>query len=518
LTETAKWQITQVGEALPKGWAATTLGELRQDLSKSIEPKKHPDQAYELYSVPSFERRNPEITSGSDIGSVKRTVEKGVVLLCKINPRINRVWIVGDHTPNTKIASTEWIPFFPLPGLEPRFLSYFMQRSEFRDYLATNVSGVGGSLMRVKPSTIETYPFLLPPLNEQRRIVEKIEELFTKLDAGVQSLKQSQALLRSYRRSVLKAAVEGELSREWREAHKDELEPASELLERILQERRVKFSGKKYKEPASPDTSNLPALPDGWVWASPMQLASSDQHSLGIGPFGSSLKVEDYKDAGVPLIFVRNIRSRTFNADGTKYVTVEKAAQLKAHFAKGGDVLVTKMGDPPGDACLYPGNHPTAVVTADCIKWRLSPLLPWRQLFVHFINSPLVHNEILRITRGVAQLKVSLGRFSHIAIPLPPLEEQHFLVEDIERRLSVVDKLEATIEANLKQAEGLRQSILKRAFSGNLVPQDPNDEPASALLKRIRVEREAAKPKARKGRKSNATLTNRDHAEQEGLF
>ena len=103
----------------------------------------------------------------------------------------------------------------------------------------------------------------LPPLNEQRRIVEKIEELFTKLDAGVRLLKQTQALLKSYRRSVLKAAVEGELSREWREAHRDELEPASELLERILRERREKFAGKKYKEPASPDTSKLPTLPNG---------------------------------------------------------------------------------------------------------------------------------------------------------------------------------------------------------------------------------------------------------------
>jgi type I restriction enzyme, S subunit len=89
--------------------------------------------------------------------------------------------------------------------------------------------------------------------------------VFTKLDAGVRSLEQTQALLKSYRRSVLKAAVEGELSREWREAHRGELEPASELLERILQESREKFSGKEYKEPASPNTANLPELPDEWV-------------------------------------------------------------------------------------------------------------------------------------------------------------------------------------------------------------------------------------------------------------
>jgi type I restriction enzyme S subunit len=139
-------------------------------------------------------------------------------------------------------------------------------------------------------------------------------------------------------------------------------------------------------------------------------------------------------------------------------------------------------------------------------------------LFVHFINSPLLHNQILRITRGVAQLKVSLGRFSEISIPLPPLEEQRFIVDEVERRLSVVDKLEATVEANLKQVDALRQSILKRAFSGELVVQDPDDEPASVLLERIRSERQVAKPKTRKGRKSNARPAKRSHAEQGGLF
>src|SRR3712207_9322529 len=118
-------------------------------------------------------------------------------------------------------------------------------------------------IRRPPRSTLFPYTTLFRSLNEQRRIVEKIEELFTKLDAGIRSLEQTQVQLKSYRRSVLKAAVEGELSREWRQAHGDEIEPASELLERILQGRREKFaSKKKYKEPASPDTSELPVLPE----------------------------------------------------------------------------------------------------------------------------------------------------------------------------------------------------------------------------------------------------------------
>ena len=110
----------------------------------------------------------------------------------------------------------------------------------------------GSNVPQINHDDIQPLKVPLPPRNEQRRIVEKVEELFTKLDAGVRSLEQARALLKSYRRSVLKAAVEGELSREWRGAHLDELEPASELLERILQERREKFAGKRYKEPAPP--------------------------------------------------------------------------------------------------------------------------------------------------------------------------------------------------------------------------------------------------------------------------
>lgn len=144
------------------------------------------------------------------------------------------------------------------PYINRRFLFYLT--NAYIDNLRRQAHGSG--MQHITKTKFETSRVPLPPLNEQHRIVEKIEELFTKLDAGVQSLKQTQTLLKSYRRSVLKAAVEGELSREWREAHEDELEPASVLLERILQERREKFAGKKYKEPASPDTLKLPELPD----------------------------------------------------------------------------------------------------------------------------------------------------------------------------------------------------------------------------------------------------------------
>ncbi len=143
-----------------------------------------------------------------------------------------------------------------------RFLLHFLNQFDFHGYVT------GTTRLKLNQAKMREIPVPIPPLNEQRRIVEKIEELFTKLDAGVRSLEQARAQLKSYRRSVLKAAVEGELSRGWRNTHGDEVEPASELLERVLQERRETFAGKKYKEPAAPAISGLAKLPEKWCWTS----------------------------------------------------------------------------------------------------------------------------------------------------------------------------------------------------------------------------------------------------------
>jgi hypothetical protein len=259
---------------------------------------------------------------------------------------------------------------------------------------------------------------------------------------------------------------------------------------------------------------NLPELPEGWCWATVEQLAAINKYALAIGPFGSNLKVEDYRSEGVPLIFVRNIRSKVFNGMDTKYISFYKYEELQAHKVVGGDILITKMGDPPGDACLYPEDNPPAVITADCIKWTLTPILTARNFFVISINSSLVRNQIISITKGVAQQKVSLQRFSQVAIPLPPLTEQEQIISEVEARLSNLAQLEATIEANLKRAEHERQSILLEAFAGRLVEQDPGDVPASVLLERIREERKRREAAEEIRRRENKMVMNRQRGKR----
>jgi type I restriction enzyme S subunit len=341
---------TRGSQPLPDGWAWTTLGTIRVDKSHSITPKKTPEQRFELYSVPSFVEGKPEIVPGVRIGSSKRVVEEEAVLLCKINPRINRVWVVGDHSPYLKIASTEWIPFFKVEGITPDYLCYFMQQNDFRDLLTLRASGVGGSLMRIKPSTIADYPFPLAPLPEQYRIVAEIETQFTRLEAGVAALKRAQANLRRYKSSVLKAACEGRLvptEAELARAEGRAYEPAELLLERILDERRAKWKAenprKKYKEPALPDTSDLPELPEGWTWALVEQLGRIGEQAVLTGPFGSNLGRKDFVDSGVPILTIGCLKEQGLSLEKAFYVTERKATELDRYRVRVGDLLFSRM-------------------------------------------------------------------------------------------------------------------------------------------------------------------------------
>lgn len=369
-------------------------------------------------------------------------------------------------------------------------------------------AGKGGAQPNISQGIVKVWPFLLPPRAEQTRIVEKLEELLSDLDAGVAELKAAQKKLAQYRQSLLKAAVEGALTAEWRQQHPP-AETGAQLLQRILTERRARWEAKqlakfkqqgktppkdwqkKYPEPVQPDTSGLPELPQGWVWASVEQIASDAPYSLAIGPFGSNLKVPDYRESGVPLVFVRNIRSGKYGGTQTKYVAAEKAEELSAHRVDAGDVLITKMGEPPGDADVYPHGQPPAIITADCIKVRCWAGLMRPDLLKATINSHIGRQQIEPMTQGVAQKKVSLGRFTNLAIPVPPIQEQDELIALVGTATREIAAQEAAVGLSLKQSIAQRQNILRAAFSGHLVPQDPTDEPASVLLARIHAERAA---------------------------
>lgn len=485
---------------LPNGWTRELLEELIQPRSERVSPADRPNAPYiGLEHVQAHTNAILGTVPASNMSSSSASFEVGDVLYGRMRPYLNKV----ARPKFAGLASAEFIIF---PESEVFDSGFLLNRISSYDFVEFACSQYEGDRPRVKFDALGKFAIDLPPRAEQTRIVAKLEELLTDLDAGMDELKAAQNKLKQYRQSLLKSAVEGTLTAEWRAQHTP-TETGAQLLQRILTERRARWEAKqlakfkeqgkappkdwkkKYPEPVKPDTTGLPVLPAEWVWASVEQIASDERYSLSIGPFGSNLKVPDYRDAGVPLVFVRNIRSGNYGGEYTKYVTREKALELSAHSVAAGDVLVTKMGDPPGDADVYPLDQVPAVITADCIKIRCWSGLMDPQLLKAIINSYIGQRQIGPMTQGVAQKKVSLGRFTSLAVPVPPTDEQSLIVRAVASAASEAVEQLAVIEHSLKQSTAQRQNILRAAFAGQLVPQDPNDEPASILLERIRAER-----------------------------
>ena len=384
-----------------------------------------------------------------------------------------------------------------LGGIEPLFILYLMRT--FEDEIAGK--GTGTTFDAITGNQLKTFEIPLPPLPEQRRIVAEIEEVFTKLDTGIDALHKVQAQLKRYRQSVLKAAFEGKLTEAWRAEHQDEIKPASVLLERVLKERRRKWAteqleqmkakGKepkdekwkaKYKEPTPPDTSELTELPKGWIWATVEQLLTKIQ-------YGSSRKTNDDTN-GVPVLRMGNIVEGKIVRDNLKYLPKEHDEFPELLLDKG-DLLFnrTNSRELVGKTAVYIGSSNPCSFASYLIRVRFNPRVD-SLIVAHYLNSMYGKNWILSVvSQQAGQANVNGTKLKVLSVPIPPEKEQRVFVEEVERRLSVADEVEKTVAAELKRAEQLRQSILKKAFSGGLVPQDPNDEPASVLLERIRAEK-----------------------------
>lgn len=330
-------------------------------------------------------------------------------------------------------------------------------------------------------SSIRAWEFLeykipLPPLEKQKRIASQFHkfEKFS-ISHGREAAVQS-TYLTQLRQAILQEAIEGKLTAEWRasttlgQRHmaRDENNDAAVLLAKIKAEKAALIAkGKIKKEKPLPpiEPGEVPfALPEGWVWCRPSEIKSAEEYSLGIGPFGSDLVVSDYRDKGVPLIFVRNITRNNFDLN-LRYVTAQKALKLKAHIVRPGDVLITKMGDPPGDCAIYPENQTEGIITADCIRFRTNKSFISNKYVIYAIGSESIKAQMLDITRGMGQKKISLERFKNVLFPLPPLAEQQAIVERVDKLLAMVDQLEQQVGERKVQAEALMQAVLREAFS-----------------------------------------------------
>jgi len=509
----------------PENWDSINLGELLVKRG-SFNPKKvSSDQVIEHYSVPSHADGLPELSVADDLGSTKQIVHSGDVLLSRINPRLNRTWVVGDYYQASKVASSEWLVFNPERVYEPDLLALLLRQRKVRDYFATNVSGVGGSLTRINLSALNEVSCPLPPLGEQHRIVAKIEELFSELDNGVEGLKAARAQLATYRQSLLKAAFEGRLTEHWRRDNADKLETADQLLQHIREEREARHQrqiaewekalaqweaggkcGKKPRQPKAPaEPSSLESVksseksdsPDNWI---SIRLDELVEHGRSCA-YGV-LQPGPHVEGGIPFVRVGDIQNGTVIQSDIKKIASAIAEQYGRTRLQGRELLISVVGA-IGRTAMVPDSLAGANIA------RAVAMVPiTHAISAHFIElylrQEVVGQALAQQAHEVARKTLNLEDVRKIPVFLPPVEEQYEIVRQLEARLSHVRHLESVVESCLERLEVLRQSILKRAFEGKLVPQDPDDEPASTLLERIRAEQEEAPKPCGRRRKANA--------------
>ncbi|MCZ2341715.1 MAG: restriction endonuclease subunit S [Bacteroidales bacterium] len=487
---------------LPTGWAVTTIGDIVE--GKVAQSGPTASDSFTYVDISSIDNQTKRITDTKTIliadapSRARQVLATGDVLVSMTRPNLNAVALVPSVL-NFAIGSTGF-DVLRVNGAEPSWLYYTVQSNKFIHAMCELVQGA--LYPAVRSHDIRSYSLPLPPLNEQRRIVAKIEELFSELDAGVAALERVRANLKRYRASVLQAAVTGKLTAAWRAKHRDG-EPASELLRRILAERRrkweqdqlAKFAAasktppkgwqSKYVEPPTPDTTGLPELPAGWCWASVEQVAEFTR-------YGSSSKTNE-ESSGVPVLRMGNIVDGSLDLGVLKYLP-QNHSEFPELLLQKGDLLFnrTNSAELVGKSAVYEGQFASCSYASYLIGVRCLSGCDSRYL-CHYINSSYGRQWVKSVvSQQVGQANVNGSKLQALAFPLPPSIEQEQILLDVAEKFSQIEAVTTAIERDLLRAARLRQSILKRAFAGQLVPQDPSDEPADKLRERIRQQREAS--------------------------
>ena len=544
--ETIMHDDTRDRPPLPEGWVWTTIGEVADTTSGGTPSRKH-SEYYTDGTIPWVKSGELEdntifqveerITEEALQKSSAKIFPANTPLVALYGATVGRTGILGiDAATNQAVCAIfAWENAFT-----SKYISYWLR---FQRPNLIELSS-GGAQPNISQRIVRAFSFPLAPLPEQRRIVDAIETQFTRLDAAVAALERIQAALERYRASVLKAACEGRLvptEATLTHAEGRDYEPAGALLTRILAERRAHWEVErwqyeierakkkaaqaerkaaglpyhirdlepedwqnipeaeyadylpkndrwkhKYEEPELPDVEGLPELPEGWA------IASMDQLSTLItsGPRHWS----EYYDKGDGVfLMAQNVRPGELDLSYRQFVDPPQndSSRERSQVDKG-DLLVTIVGANTGDVCQVPRELPNHFVCQSVALMRPVDIALSDFLTLYLVSPENGQRQYRRYIYGAGRPHLKFDELRMTAIVLPPLPEQRRIVAEVERRLSLVEALETAVATNLRRAERLRQSILKRAFEGRLAPQDPGDAPAAALLARVQAGREQA--------------------------
>lgn len=505
----------------PLNWSLVTLEEISVDISPGFASGKHNSDGE---GIPHLRPMNVSRDGQIDLSVIKSVAKNnefelqlGDILFNNTNSAelVGKTAVICAREAGFAF-SNHMTRIRPEYGIDSVFAArqlHFLWMTGYMKHRCTNHVNQASISSKTLAKTI---PFLLPPTAEQTRIVAKLEELLSDLDAGVAELKAAQKKLAQYRQSLLKAAVSGTLTADWRAQHPT-TETGAQLLERILQQRRARWEAKqlakfqeqgktppkdwqkKYPEPVQPDTAGLPVLPSGWVWASGEQLCEfiTKGTTPPKEPASSVQKI-------IPFLRVTNLTDRgELDLADKVFISAEiHRGFLARSIVYPNDVLMNIVGPPLGQVAVVPSTFSEWNINQAIAIFRaVDGVFP--EFICHYLLSPLAQQWLKARSKTTAgQTNLTLEVCRSLPFPLPPQDEQKALLLHIDMALSSIVNQQQSIALTLQQSTAQRQNILRAAFSGQLVPQDPNDEPASVLLERIRTERAtqtaAKKPRGRK--------------------
>lgn len=504
---------SSVPAALPAGWASVVLSDLLDGIEagKSFKCFSRPANAEEWGVIKvsamtwgEFDEAEQKAVPSRKQVDPRHEIRAGDLLLSRSNtPELVGASVYVRQCRPRLLLSDKSMRLLVRSGIDAAWLHKALSSPSVRGQLSAGATGTSNSMRNVSQEKVLALRLLVPPTHEQRRIVEKVERLFSALDAGVAVLERAKTKLKAYRSAVLKAAIEGRLTEEWRSKHEG-MEPAAELLKRVLNDRRKKWeeqqrarftaAGKvppknwqeKYPQRKRFDVANLPDLPIGWCWG---RVSDVGEVQLGRQRSPNHHRGEHMR----PYLRVANVYEDRIDTSDVMSMNFTPA-EYETYRLEVGDILLNEGQSLEwvGRPAMYRGEVPGSCFQNTLVRFRAHP--PVLPLFALYVFRAYLHNKrfqkVARWTVNIAHL--GADRFGQIEFPIPPIAEQQQIVAEIEARLTVVSKLEAQIAANLDRAARLRQSILKRAFEGKLVAQDPADEPIAAALARVRQQQVGA--------------------------
>jgi type I restriction enzyme S subunit len=501
---------------LPDSWAITRIGEVCANIN------------YGYTASASAEGCGPRFLRITDIqnGQVqwesvpyctieptlipKYALNVGDIVFARTGGTVGKSFLITS-VPEESVFASYLIRLSAYEEILPKFLYYFFQSGAYWEQIGIKKGGLQGN---VNATTLASLQLPICSTSEQARIVVKIEELLSALDNGIESLKSVEKQLTNYRRALLKHAFEGKLTAGWRAENKDKLETPDQLLKRVRKEREIRYKrqleewqasvrnwesqGKATNKPAKPQipplierlsgnaTADLPTLPPNWLW---LRLEHVSDISGGL--------TKNQKRNNLPkrmkYLRVANVYADEVLTDEVYEIGVTDEEARKVALEQGDLLIVEGNGsvDQIGRVAMWGGEIPDCGHQNHLIRARLATNSNPR-FFLQFMLSPLGRDSIMKEASSTSGLHtLSITKVSNLIVPVVPPAEEAAVLQQIEEKLSNVDKLLEEIGIQLVRADALRQSILKKAFSGQLVEQDSKDEPASVLLGRMNADRGA---------------------------